>query len=235
MKTRTHVEKLIALNRSKAIPMIGRRFGRLTVLSAADPKQARSGKKLARWNCRCDCGQEKVLMGTDMRTDHTTSCGCFHKERLIAVATTHGLSKTPMYRLWSSMITRCSNKRRRSYKDYGGRGISVCDRWKNDFTLFLHDVGERPSPRHSLDRINNNGNYEPGNVRWSTAAVQARNTTRTIMITYQGKTKSLFDWAEEYGIKYKTLRGRICDRGWSSTRAIETPVRSIRVPVRTQP
>ena len=135
-----------------------------------------------------------------------------------------GHKVTSEYGTWSDMKQRCSNPRHRKYHRYGGRGIVVCERWQC-FKNFFADMGRRPSIRHSLDRIDNNGNYEPGNCRWATTKQQARNTVSNQLVSFQGETLCLAEWAERKGIKPLTLRARIFEYGWTVERAMTTPVR----------
>jgi len=137
---------------------------------------------------------------------------------------THGLSRTPQYGLWRTMRARCLNPRNVSYHLYGARGITVCERWLNDYSAFLADVGPRPSPQHTLDRYpNNDGHYEPGNVRWATPTQQHRNKRTNRLITFRGDTRCLEDWAEHYGLTRDCLRSRL-RMGWSIEAALLTPV-----------
>lgn len=154
------------------IDLTGQRFGRLVAIEVAGRGKYRL------WKCRCDCGKSTVVDGASLRTGNTRSCGCL----MLSVNTQHGhagngrMSST--YKTWVSIRERCRNTRSKHYQKYGGRGIKVCDRWQT-FDNFLADMGERPSDKSSIDRINNNGNYEPGNCRWATPKEQARNTRAT--------------------------------------------------------
>lgn len=159
--------------------LAGRPFGRLTVIRFVEHRRRPSGSIAYKWLCRCECGKERIAVAGDLNSGHTQSCGCLQRERTSGAATKHGFSggRLPEYVLWLGMRRRCDNPSHVGYKNYGARGIQVCERW-NDFTLFLADVGRRPTPQHTLDRINNDGNYEPGNVRWATRIEQAANSRR---------------------------------------------------------
>ena len=157
-----------AMRAGVVIDMVGRRFGKLTVLSRAGSLY----KRMAAWACACECGASVVVAGAALRRGDTRSCGCGAPPRMDPRR--KGAAKAPERRAWSAMWTRCRNRRCRSFPNYGGRGITVCARWA-EFSAFLADMGPRPSPNHSLDRINVNGNYEPGNCRWATYTEQQRN------------------------------------------------------------
>jgi hypothetical protein len=145
--------------------LTGLRFGRLIVIR----RQGLLTTGKAGWLCQCDCGNKKITTTAHLISLNTQSCGCLPNGRK-----THGLSKLPEYRAWSAMKDRCDNSNHRYFQDYGGRGIKVCEHWKS-FENFLLDIGERPSPKHSLDRIDVNGDYEPKNCRWTTSLEQTRN------------------------------------------------------------
>ena len=185
------------------IDLIGKRFGRLTVLSRAE--NSKSGR--LRWNCVCDCGTEITVAGFNLRSGNTHSCGCFCKDRIREVNSTHGMSETLAYGSWLSMKARCKNHRHQHYKHYGGRGITVCERWIL-FENFYADMGERPEGM-SIERRDNNGNYCPENCCWETKKNQARNTSLNRIIKYDGKSQCISAWAEEIGINYGTLLSRL--------------------------
>jgi hypothetical protein len=182
------------------VDLCGKCFGRLTVVSRAETNIY--GKPA--WVCACICGATCVVAGSSLRMGVTASCGCAQKElaagNLRKAATTHGMHGTPEYYRWASMKLRCYVKTHYAYPRYGGRGITVCDRWRNNFEHFLVDVGNRPTDRHSLDRIDNDGNYEPNNVRWATNQEQANNRSSNVNITYNGETRTQAEWARLAGI-----------------------------------
>lgn len=169
--------------------------------------------KCPTWLCLCECGNMKTIKAPNLRSGVTQSCGCIKRR--------HGMYGTPEYAAWNSMMRRCLNTKNRNYKDYGGRGITVCEEWK-DFTVFFRDMGKRPSPKHSLDRINNEGNYEPSNCRWATTKQQARNKRNSRVLFVQGESATVPDWAERTGLGRSTLKERL-RRGWSAEAAVTTP------------
>lgn len=153
------------------IDITGQRFGRLVVLSYQGLKYGK-----AHWSCLCDCGATYVACGDGMKSRNTSSCGCFKIDWPTQRFTRHGLSRTPVHRSWQSMKQRCGNPNHPRYEDYGGRGIRVCDRWRDSFDNFVTDMGPKPTPQHSLDRWpDNDGHYEPGNCRWATLNEQRAN------------------------------------------------------------
>lgn len=150
-------------------PYAGQRFGALEVLyPVATPKGRR-------WAVRCDCGTEKTCVAGELNRGDANSCGCQAPERNRLAKTKHGMHNTSEYRIWSGIISRCETASNNQYHYYGGRGITICSEWRDSFAAFYADVGPRPGPGYSIDRINNDGNYEPGNVRWATPKEQAAN------------------------------------------------------------
>lgn len=183
---------------------IGKTFGRLVVVSYA----GKHGPAHF-WLCRCSCGTEKAINVQSLRRGATLSCGCLGKEIRLVRHRTHGLTKTYFYSVWQSMRKRCYNPKAAHFADYGGRGITVCDRWQNSVSAFAEDMGPRPSAKHSLDRIDNDGNYEPSNCRWATYSQQRKNARDTTRYIFDGRAQCLTDWANELDISFGTLWNRL--------------------------
>lgn len=199
------------------IDLTGQQIFYLKVISRI-PGYAQNSVK---WLCECICGKRTETAGSTLRKKAKKSCGCRHAENY----GTHHLSKTKEYRIWADMIKRCENSNHIGYKNYGGRGIKVSPEWRVSFETWLADVGPRPSPKHSLERENNEKFYEKGNVIWADRYTQSRNTRRTVRVTHQGKTQCLKDWAIELNLKYKRLQERMLG-GLSFEEAISRPTRS---------
>jgi hypothetical protein len=206
------------------IDLAGKRFARLLVIRES-PCRDRQGNVV--WLCQCDCGRTTEVRGYHLRNGGVSSCDCLRKERAAAansiVQFKHGMCRTLLYGVWSGMIARCHNPSNPRYKDYGGRGIIVCPQWRRSFASFLEDMGDRPSKDHQLDRINNDGNYEPGNTRWLKRELQARNTRGNTRITLNGETRVLVQWLEILGLSLATYQSRV-KRGMSQDAALSTPV-----------
>lgn len=198
----------------------GRRFGRVKVLNNA----GRSPDGYILWECVCDCGNKKVIVGKYLKNGSTRSCGCLGAEVRISKATTHGMHKSSTYASWTGLIQRCYNQKDKNYLNYGGRGITVCRRWLDSFENFLADMGVKPANK-TIDRNNNDGNYEKSNCQWATCKEQARNRRTNLLITHRNKTKTVVEWAEKLGINYNTLYDRIY-RGWSAEKALTAPVQN---------
>jgi hypothetical protein len=208
--------------KGRTIDITNQRFGRLTAL-----QYHKYSGSASLWECICDCGRTSYVDQYALRKGTITSCGCWRNEKSRARAITHGKSKTRLYTNWSAMVRRCSSPSSKSFQWYGARGITVCDRWRESFENFLADMGPPPSESHTLDRIDNDGNYEPSNCRWATAGEQNRNSRRTRLVTINGKTQCLKDWANEVGIHYVSLMTRL-KKGWSVEDAILTPAKQKR-------
>jgi hypothetical protein len=204
--------------------LTGEPFGRWVVIGFSGPNPRRGGN----WSCRCKCGAERVVIGESLTSGKSTSCGCLFRENSRTAATTHGHTRgremSPEYGSWRAMVERCTNPANKCYPLYGGRGIVVCGRWRDSFEAFLEDMGARLSPKHSLDRIDPNGGYEPENCRWLTHKEQCRNRRRHTTLTHLGETLCVSEWAERIGISVNTLHYRL-SRGWDAERTLTEPVR----------
>lgn len=200
----------------KAINEIGNRYGRLVVIYRDGSHRFPNGKSVPTWKCRCDCGATAVVIGHNLRHSHTTSCGCLARESLQDRSRTHGMSGTSEHRTWLGMRERCKNSKNPKYKDYGGRVIKVCERWQR-FEAFYADMGPKPSPTHSIDRINNDGDYEPDNCRWATAKEQDRNRRTNIRLA---SGVLAIEAAECADISISKVRQRL-RRGWNEAEAIK--------------
>lgn len=199
----------------------GDRFGRWTVLSY----HTNTAHRQYRWFCRCDCGTKRSVLGYMLRAGRSTSCGCWKDQKTGARSKTHGRSGSPEHNAWMHMNDRCYNKSSKEYRSYGGRGIRVCLRWRRSFANFFKDMGSKISPQHSLDRVDNNGNYEPSNCRWATRKQQARNTRTSRFLTHSGVRACVAQWAEWTGISQTSIYQRL-RRGWSVHRTLTIPVTS---------
>lgn len=185
----------------------GDRFGKLTVVSEVPATTNKWGKTPRRFSCLCDCGKSAEASLNELRRGNTKSCGC-RKGRL-----THGQAGSPEYRAWEAMKRRCSKSTYGAYSRYGGRGIKVCERWDNSFEAFFLDMGQKPSPKHSLERIDNDGDYCPGNCKWATTSEQGVNRSNNRRLTYEGRTMCLSEWAKELGVSTSSIHSRIRRRG----------------------
>jgi hypothetical protein len=198
-------------------------FGRWTVISQPDPNSQK------RWLCRCECGLQKIVVTRHLTTRQTTQClECSKTNRIGALK--HGDTKnrtiSAEYQTWLHIKARCYNPNNSHWYRYGGRGITVCERWMV-FEYFLSDIGRKPTTKHTIERIDNNGDYSPDNCKWATYTEQARNRSHNVHITANGKTMLLTDWAKETGISYGTISARL-KRGLSQERAVNEPIRHTR-------
>jgi hypothetical protein len=234
----------------------GQRFGRFTVLSFVEINE----RHKAVWWCRCDCGTAKRVVGSELTFGKTISCGCWRREKTAdaarartqaaaghhwnqgivrsaeyramrrARATTHGMTHTREYSSWTSMLQRCTNPNDPSFANYGGRGITVCDRWRR-FENFYEDMGPRPL-KHSMDRIDNSLGYFKENCRWAPDSVQAANKRTNRILSFGGRSQTLAEWAREVGVQEDALRRRLGKSGWTVEKALTTPLRRQRKPIR---
>lgn len=196
--------------------LTGQVFHRLTVLGIAGYRG-----HLTDYFCRCSCDRIVKVLGSSLINGNTRSCGCLHSERTRARMYKHGQTSTSEYHIWAAMIGRCMRPSDAGYGRYGGRGIAVCDRWR-DFSLFFEDLGPRPSPKHSLERLDNNGNYEPLNCKWATRLDQANNTRHNRHLRWNGRELTVAQWARELDVSYPVLRARLC-YGWCDECTLTQP------------
>lgn len=182
----------------------GQKFGRLTAVQY-DCKA--NGFHL--WKCHCDCGAERTVRESNLMNGNSRSCGCLQKEIAASENTVHSMVESPEYNSWRGAKERCTNQNHIEYHIYGGRGVTMCERWLNSFAAFLEDMGRKPSPKHSIDRFpNNSGNYEPGNCRWATSKEQAENRRITLRVELHGTSITIKEFSERTGIPYSTVRWR---------------------------
>lgn len=210
---------------SRVRDLTGQKFGRLTVIELVKINNR------SHWLCKCECGKETFVQGGYLTSGHKKSCGCLHddlsRERLTKMNETHGESKTRLYKIWSDIKKRCYCKTFWAFDRYGGRGITLCDEW-HDYTIFRDwCMANGYADSLTIDRIDNNGNYEPNNCRWVDRKTQANNKSNVKYITYKGETKSVSEWAETLGVKYSTLYGRIFNYGIPIDEAFTTKKYSI--------
>lgn len=203
--------------------LTGNRYGRLVVLSFAG---RRGGKTM--WKCECDCGTIKDVSSSSLLSGYTRSCGCLHRDVYSTWTPpnkTHGMKDSAEFNIWSMMKNRCTNPNCNRHQFYKDKGIKVCDRWLGPygFIHFIEDMGMRPGPRYSIDRIDNDGDYCPENCRWATKKEQSNNQSRNLILEYNGKKNTLALWCDELGLNYKRTWKRLKD-GWSVKRAFEEPL-----------
>lgn len=189
--------------------LIGDRYGRWLVIGYAEKRGTRFY-----WECRCSCGNKRIVSGHSLRAGTSTNCGCKNR--------THGLRGEPEYAVWRFMRQRCHVPSSKGYPGYGGRGIVVCKRWRDSFKNFYQDMGPRPSPEHSIERVSNDGPYSPENCRWATMKEQANNRRGNHLIAFNGKTQTISQWAYELGINHNTLLARLNKYKWPIEKALTT-------------
>ncbi len=204
----------------------GQVHGMLTVIG---PYSRRGSQKRIYWLCRCACGVEKEINAYSLSSGRQVSCGCYGPVSSSQRNSTHRLTGTHEYIVWSGIKSRCLYEGNKvSYAKYGGRGITVCQRWEESFEAFLADMGKAPSRKHSIDRIDNSLGYSPENCRWATSQEQANNRRSNVFLTFRGQTKTIADWGREVGISPLTIRQRLTREDWSVERALTEPVRKFK-------
>jgi hypothetical protein len=196
--------------------LIGKKFNHLTILKFDTP--GLHGR--TRFLCQCDCGNMTTVQWNNIQSNSIKSCGCYHIQR----STVHGKCGTQVYRCWRNMKERCLNPNNTEYVNYGGRGITIYEPWIHSFEKWYSYVGEPPTAKHTLNRIDNNKGYEPGNVQWATQKEQANNKSTNHLIEFHGTTKTFMQWSEKLSISRLTLSSRL-RRGWSVQKAFTTPIK----------
>lgn len=205
----------------KKIDITGKKFGRLTALY----ENGRRGKNIL-WRCKCKCGNEIDAISYNLKNGHTQSCGCLAKEIQSKTHSIHNGSKTRLFGIWQHILNRCYNGNVKGYANYGGRGIVVCDEWKESFANFKNWAYQNGYNENlSIDRIDVNGNYEPSNCRWANAKTQANNKRNNRVVEYNGVAKTISEWADELGLKPSTIKARLDVYHWSIDRTLSTPQR----------
>lgn len=205
---------------AKLIDITGQKFNHLTVIERVE----NTSRGQTRWKCLCDCGNTTIVQGGNLKTGEVKSCGCLsHKP---AWNKTHGLSNTRLYWKWNGMKRRCYDEKDSHYKDYGGRGIKICEEWLNDFYAFycwaMATGGD--DKNLTIERIDVNGDYSPENCTWADRKTQSNNRRNCHFFTYNEKTQNLMQWCEELNLNYKLVYERIFRDHWSFEKAISTPV-----------
>lgn len=204
----------------------GQKFGKLTAIKIYKVK--RNGHTTSTyWLCECECGNFTSVEASRLRTGYTKSCGCLRNRKNKNGVDSPDSEK--LYRIWIGMKTRCYNPKAGNYKYYGGKGVSVCDEWKDDFKSFYTWAKENGYKKNlTIDRIDTNKDYEPSNCRWITQKEQTNNTSQNVLIEYMGETHTLSEWVDILGLSYKTVYSRIYSYGWEPKKAFETPIRKIK-------
>lgn len=206
---------------SKLIDRTGQRYGRLLVLERAEDRISPKGAHTVQWRCKCACGKECVVSTNELRNGDTRSCGCLNKELTTQRNTTHGLSKTKLWHVWSSMKNRCNNPKAEKFAMYGGRGIKVCAAWENDFENFFEWAMKNGYQEGlSIDRIDNAKGYSPENCRWISLQQQNNNKRRTIFVEENGNKYSIAEWCKIHSRDPKTIYARL-KRGWPLDKALK--------------
>lgn len=203
----------------KSKDLSNQKFGKLLVV-----KKSYSKNNKVYWECLCDCGKTTLVHTSNLRCKRVKSCGCFKIEKLIDRSSTHKQRHTKLYEVWKTIKQRCYNKNNISYKNYGGRGITICDEWLKDYSSFYNwSMQNGYKEGLTIDQINNNGNYEPSNCRWTTRLIQCNNTRANRFITINNETKTLAEWCRFYKISYNLVKQREAKCKWDIIKAITTP------------
>lgn len=213
---------------NKNFNLVGMRFGKLVVIELDCQRKDKKNQRY--WKCRCDCGNETIVSTGNLRSGNSKSCGCTNRERLVLrnkQLAKHGArsnwKKDRLYDIWGGIKKRCENPNDKGYKSYGGRGIKICEEWKNNYVAFRDwALVNGYEENLSIDRIDTNKNYCPENCRWATAKQQANNRRNNIFIEYNGKRQSINEWSAETGLSYRAIHARL-KAGWEVSKTLEQP------------
>jgi hypothetical protein len=224
------------MSRDHSILKVGQRFTRLVIVSqpivTPNPCEKSPRRNTFSYRCLCDCGNESVVICHKLTHERTRSCGCLRddvpRDQIRSLSRKHGFlagggKRPPEYGVWCGMKRRCYNEADKDYSRYGGRGIRICDRWRDSFAAFYEDIGPRPSPAYQVERDDNNGPYSPDNCRWATAKEQAENKRSNVFLEHDGKRLTIAEWARVTGIGETTIGARL-RLGWPAAAALSTPV-----------
>lgn len=209
---------------SKRLDLTGKRFERLLVMGRAADYISPKGEVQIRWKCKCDCGAEVIVRRCHLTAGLIKSCGCFARDYNSVTKRTHGMSNSRVFAIWKGITKRCCNLKSTRYRYYGAKGVTVCDRWRISFVNFFEDMGYPPTNKHSIDRIDPKGNYCKANCRWATQSQQMRNQNRNVLLTVDGETKCVTEWANLKGFKRPQVIFSRLRNGWSAEEAVMAPV-----------
>lgn len=210
---------------SKFIDLTGQKFGRLTVIKRAESRISKTGQHKTMFLCKCDCGNEICVSSSNLKSGYVKSCGCYQQECRIKNNTSHGMSKTRLYKIWKGIKRRCINKNYAQFQYYGGRGITICDEWENNYLNFYNwAINNGYDDYLSIDRIDLNRNYEPNNCRWVDKFKQANNKRNNHYITYNGETHTIAEWGNLSFLTPKQIQKRL-RLGWDVQKIFTTPIR----------
>lgn len=202
------------------IDITGKRFGRYTVLYRMENDKHGN----AVWMCRCDCGNEKPVVGSSLRKGVVFSCGCYHRDKVIEIQTTHGGTKTKLFHIWQKMKSRCNNPNHKHYKYYGGKGIKICHEWEHDFSKFAEWANANGYVDGlTIDRIDPSKGYEPSNCKWSTRQEQQSHLSSCRMYEINGESHNIAEWCRIYNVPHERVRRRVVNDNWDILKALTTP------------
>lgn len=210
----------------RKLELKGKKYGRLTVIKECETKIRKKYDKNIYWICKCTCGKETIVPATKLVSGHTKSCGCYQREKAALCNSTHKETKTRLYIIWQGIKRRCTNLNSNNYKNYGLKGISICEEWKENYLAFKHWAKKNGySDSLTIDRIDSKGNYEPRNCRWVSQKVQQNNRSNNRYIIYNGQCHTLSEWSDITGISKSVIDSRLNKLHWSEEKTLSTPLR----------